>query len=578
MKPLYPLIIALALSSALGLAQDTTSVYDTQRLAIMSPQCDMAEYRFEDLNRDQFNELFVVGKQGRIETWARNTAKDGLFEQVGDAWTLPFPDKSLLSFSSLLGDPGPQFLLTLTPTGLWAYPVNGNGSIDPSGILINRRMKCLFRLGQPVFSNFLQDINQDGQMDVLVPVLNFCEIWINRTVPAHTSTQNQDKIPQFSRMGRFPIKMTYSRRTNLEDTTGKLSEHFAIPSLDLKDINGDEHLDLVVKHPPLYDYYVLDKEGLIPDHPTVSLDLNLFQDTTPKGKDIPFGETLSINTGPQLIESDLDNDSIPDYVISHRRKLWFFHSTEAGPQFTSPSSIIKMAEDVTLFLPCPLDDDEYPDLLMVKVQVPTVSRLLRGLFTDWDIKTESIGYQSKQGQSFELSSTWQGELFLRLPSILSLISNMDTLMDFNMDQKYGPAKHGDFNGDTILDVVMLNTDNGHFDIWFGQEGDPDRANLNNPTTKEVSEKIRNLVFAKSNNVWDIDRIKKALNALINDYLFTVTGGEAPDLHLAQFKDQQNVRIHAIDFDHDKKDELLFLYAHPQAEQRTVFELYTVPHK
>jgi hypothetical protein len=574
-----PLIFTLAIMPVLfgpaARSQEMSPVHEGQRLAIMSPQCDMAAYRFQDLNHDQHHELFVVGKQGHIETWARNMTKDGVFEHVGKRWVLPFPNKSLLSLSSFLGKDEPLALLTLTPNGLWAYPVNPDGSIDPSGILVNRRMKCLFRVGQPVFSNFLQDINQDGRLDILVPIMNHCEIWINQGVPTEASTSAQEKTPRFSRMGRFPIKMAYGRRTNLEETTGKLSENFSIPSLLLKDINGDTHLDLVVRHPPHYDYYLLDKEGPIPDHPTVSLDLTLFKDTTPKGKDMPFGETLNLNNDPQLIESDLNNDTIPDYIISHRRKLWFFHSTHQGPQFTHPSSIIKMAEDITLFLPCPLDDDEYPDLLMVKVQIPTVSRLLRALFTDWKVKTESIGYQSKQGQSFELSSTWQGEIYLHLPSILSLINNAETLMNFDMDQKYGPAVHGDFNGDTILDVLLLNTDNGHFDLWFGNEGDPDRGRLNKPTPKEVSEKIRNLLFTKANNVWDIDRIKTALNALVNDHLFTVTGGEAPDLHLGQFKDRQNVKVISVDSNDDNKDELLFLYPDPQVRHLTIFELYTI---
>lgn len=575
MKRLFILAIAPVFIFAPGVSQAADSVHNVQRLAVMSPQCDIAAYRFEDLNRNEHAELLVVGKQGRIETWARNTAKDGVFEQVGDAWTLPFANKSLLSLTAFFGQHEPQALLALAPNGLWAYPVNHNGSIDPSGILINRRMKCQFRLGQPVFSNFLQDINQDGRLDVLVPILNHCEIWINQGLSTAASASNERQTPRFSRMGRFPVKMAYSRRTSLEETTGKLSEHFSIPSLLLKDINGDKHLDLVVKHAPHYDYYLLNDQGVIPDQPTVSLDLMLFQDTTPKAKDIPFGETLSLNNDPQLIESDLNNDAIPDYVISHRRKLWFFHSTDKGPQFTDPNSILKIAEDITLFVPCPLDDDEYPDLLFVKVHIPTVSRLLRGIFTDWEIKTESIGYQSKQGQSFELSSTWQGEIFLRLPSILSLISNMDTLMNFNMDQKYGPAVHGDFNGDTILDVVMLNTDNGHFDMWTGREGDPGRGSLNEPTPKEVSDRIRDLLFTKSDNVWDIDRIKRALNALINDHFFTVTGGESPDLQLAQFKDKKDVRLVAVDSDLDNRDDLLFLYTDPQAANRTIFELYSI---
>ncbi|MCP4450544.1 MAG: hypothetical protein GY809_03720, partial [Planctomycetes bacterium] len=95
-----PFIFTLAIIAVLfipvGLSQEMRPAHDGQRLAIMSPQCDMAAYRFQDLNHDQHNELFVVGKQGHVETWARNMAKDGIFERVGKRWALPFPNKSLL--------------------------------------------------------------------------------------------------------------------------------------------------------------------------------------------------------------------------------------------------------------------------------------------------------------------------------------------------------------------------------------------------------------------------------------------------------------------------------------------------
>jgi hypothetical protein len=204
-----------------------------------------------------------------------------------------------------------------------------------------------------------------------------------------------------------------------------------------------------------------------------------------------------------------------------------------------------------------------------------VSRLLRGLFTDWEIKTESLGYRSIAGRSFELSATWQGEIVLRLPAILSLISQADTLLTLDMNQKYGPAVQGDFNGDGIVDVLLRNIDTGHFDVWLGKEGDPDRASLTQPAPKEVSERIRNLLFTTSDNVWDIDRIKKALNALINRHLFTVTGGEDPDLHLPQFAGREATEVSVTDIDHDKTDELLFRYRAPQADRLTIFELYTL---
>lgn len=550
-----------------------------QPLARLSPPYEVAAYRLQDLNRDQGDELLVVGKQGQIQTWTGTALRP-----VQEPWRLPSPSRTLLALGNLLGPDGPMYLVALTPDGLWAYPTTREGGIDANGVLIDRRMRCQFRGDKPLFSPFLQDINQDGKPDILVPIQDYCEIWINQGVSADSSDPNRQALPTFNRIGRFPIQMDHSRRTNLQDTTGLLSEHFTIPSVQLKDINGDGHPDLIVRHDPHIDYYLLDQKGDIPEAPTVSLDLTLFRDTITRAEGIQFGETLRINQDPQLTECDLNHDGIPDYVIFHGRKLWFFLGTSKGPQFTNPSSILKIADDISMFAVCPLDEDDYPDLLMLRVQIPTLSRLLGALFADWDIKIESLGYRSKEGRSFELSSSWQGEIYLRLPSILSLINNPDTLKSFQLDPTYGPAVRGDFNGDGILDVGMLNTKNDCFECWLGQAGDLDAAHpggmasLDTPDNKKLASTIKNLLFTKTDNVWDLDRIKTAMNAQVNDQLFAVTGGKAPDRRLGPFKHMIDPEIRSVHIGHEKRNALLLVYSDPTTEPLTTYELYVIPAK
>jgi hypothetical protein len=567
------LILAIVLSGGLpGLSRGDDVAGPGQPLARVSPPYEVATYRLQDLNGDQSDELLVVGKQGQIQTWTGTSLRP-----VRDLWRLPSPSRTLLSLDALLGRDGPTCLIALAPDGLWAYPATRDGAIDPNGVLIDRRMRCQFRADKPLFSPFLQDIDQDGRLDVIVPILDYCEIWMNQG----TLDPNRPALPTFTRIGRFPIQMDHSRRTDLQNTSGQLSERFAIPSLLLKDINGDGHRDLIVRHDPHIDYYLLDAQGKIPEAPAVSLDLSLFQDTTPRSEGIPFGETLRLSKDPQLTECDLDHDGIPDYVIFHGRKLWFFLGTSKGPQFTSPSSILKIADDITVFAPCPLDEDDYPDLLMVRLQVPTLSRLLGALFSDWDIQIESTGYQSKQGRSFELSSSWQGNIYVRLPSILSLISNPDSLASFQLDRTYGPAVHGDFNGDGVPDVGMLNTTNDQFECWLGAAGDPNTTrpggidNLDTMDNKQLSSLLRKLLFAKTDNVWDLDRIKTSLNALINKHVFAVTGGKAPDRRLGPFKNAIDPEIRSVDIDHDKRNEVLVVYSDPATEPLKTFELHAV---
>ena len=253
--------------------------------------------------------------------------------------------------------------------------------------------------------------------------------------------------------------------------------------------------------------------------------------------------------------------------------MWVFHGTSDGPQLTDPSSIIKIAEDITFLMPIPLNEDEFPDLLMLKVQVPTVSKLLIGFFSDWDIKTETIGYKSIEGSSFELSSSWKGKIFLRLPSILSMISNPEMFDDFDFEQKYGPALYGDFNGDDFIDLAMTNTDNDNLEIWFGKEENQYEPVKGNGVVSGDADKISNLLFSETDNVWDLDRIITTVNSLINDQHAAITGGESPEFNISRFKDKEDLKVLAIDYNHDGKHELLFVYSEPEIDNNVKFELY-----
>ncbi len=577
MKHFLLIIIELLGFCTLGFSQEAYTNIKEQFITAIDSECEVAEFLFKDLNKDKYDEFIIIGKQGQVKTFSCKS-ENGDFKEIGNSWSLPFANQSLMSLSSFDTNDTDLYLICLTPEGLMAYPANQDGSFEQEGILINRRMKFMFKIDQPVFTKFFQDINQDGQMDVIVPVMNYCEIWLNTTQANLESTSDKDKIPEFSKIGKFPIKMLHTRETDLQKNQGKLSEDFSIPNLTLKDINADGYLDLVVSHNPIYDYYLLKDDGIIPEQPTVSVDLSLFQDTTPKAEGIQFGETLSTNSEPQLIEADLNNDKIPDYIIFHRRKLWVFHGTKQGPQFTEPSSIIKIAEDITLLLPVPLDEDDFPDLLMLKVQIPTISKFLMGLFSDWDIKTESIGYKSISGSSFELSSTWKGEIFLRFPSILSMISNPDMFEDFNIEQKYEPAIYGDFNGDGFSDVAMSDVKSGGFEIWFGKNHDWFNPNAIQDRDAEDTAKISKLLFTETDNVWDLDRIITTINSLINGQIAAITGGESPDFHIAEFKDKKNLRVISVDFNHDKNNELLFVYSDTNDEKLMKFELYKLTDK
>ena len=65
-----------------------------------------------------------------------------------------------------------------------------------------------------------------------------------------------------------------------------------------------------------------------------------------------------------------------------------------------------------------LDDDALPDLVIFKVQVPTVATLLRGLFGEWDVDIGAVGYKNQGGKGFESTPSFRSELVVRLPAIV----------------------------------------------------------------------------------------------------------------------------------------------------------------
>ena len=90
-------------------------------------------------------------------------------------------------------------------------------------------------------------------------------------------------------------------------------------------------------------FHMQRKDGTIPTHPDVVLDLRIFRDTAPVSALRP-GRILAGANRAQYQSRDLDQDGIPDYVIGHRRKVWVFHGNKVRPQFTEPSTILKVSE------------------------------------------------------------------------------------------------------------------------------------------------------------------------------------------------------------------------------------------
>ena len=318
-------------------------------------------------------------------------------------------------------------------------------------------------------------------------------------------------------------------------------------------------------------FHLQREDGGLPAEPDVSVKLSIFRDTTPAASVRP-GRTLVASDNQQFRSRDLDGDGIPDFVISHRRKVWVFHGTDAGPQFTKPSTILKTAADITLLVVLKLDDDAHPDLLMIKVLVPSVATLIGGLFGEWDVDIQAVGYQNRGGRSFEVDPKWKSQLSIRLPGILGVMRNPQELIDKfeGLDRQFRREARGDLDGDGDADIVLLSEDRSRLDAWVGR-GDIPKSMIDEGM-------LRDLLFEDENRVWDIDRILGLLTAKAEERVGRLTGGREPDgaVALRPTDSWRLIAFDIADLDGDGKAEVVTAYERTDETRLASFDVLRVP--
>ena len=481
------------LSLAGALAAQEPAALEAQ--GTLSPDFPVADIEARDLDGDGSDELIVIGVHGEVRIWQMETAA------LTGELVLPEPTRSLVAFASLRGDQR-RHLVVFDPNGILAYEYRQGAFRGPASRLVGRE-RFTMRVGRPRFSAITQDVNADGLADLVLPSVDSCVLYLNRGPGAGAAD-----APEYIRASRLLVPVSTSTDTSGDALSESLSSSFVIPDLRTSDVNGDGRADLLAVQGQRHLYYLQAADGQFSEQPDVTLDLAIFRDTTPEAS-IEFGTTLGIENAT-LHSRDLNGDAIPDYVIAHRRKVWVFHSTDQGPQFEDPSSILKLAEDVTLLLLMHLDADEYPDLLMFKLQVPSLGTLFKGLLFEWDIDIGSLGYANQAGKTFARKPQWKSETTIRLPSIMSLIKKPEAILDRfqEVGRKFRLVVTADLNGDGRADILMQSEDLAKLQFWLMETDTTD--------PQSADRYLRGLLFEQEDRVWDIDRILDLLRSMAED--------------------------------------------------------------
>jgi len=539
-------LLALVLASA----QATDARPRLTLARTLEPGFEIAPHRWVDVDGDKKPELVLVGRAGEVRTYA-----NGGGDPLGEL-RLADPAHTLVDTAHVAGGEGPVQLICASPAGVQVFTADERGGFSTRTAATVPRARFTLRVGQPTLSGLAQDVNNDGRPDLVIPGAQACELWLNEGIPPATGGEPA-RWPTWRKTATVAVDLTTTIERSNEDLSDVLSGSFTIPALSTRDVNGDDRPDLLVVEGDRRGFHLQREDGSFPAAPDVSVDLAIFRDSTEKAELRP-GHTLAMDESASFQSRDLDGDGIQDYVIAHRRKVWVFRGGKAGPQFETPFAILKAADDITALQLARLDADAFPDLLLVKVQVPTIATLVRGVFGEWDVDVSAAGYLNPGGEGFETSPSRKSEIVLRLPSILSLMKQPEKILERfeGVRDRFRESAWGDFDGSGTRDVALVSSDSTALEIWPVKDSDAAGS-----TTFDGEEMLRRLLFEDPNKVWDIDRVVLWLGDLAERRTALLTGGRLAEGRF-ELRDKTTARLSALecaDVDGDGREEVLLRY-------------------
>ncbi len=528
---------------------------ELRRRQVLKPGFPVSAYRVADVDGNGNDDLLLAGRQGEVRTWS---AADGKFApRPRGTLVLPDPAHTLLARADLLKQGGPPQLLALHRSGATLYPVGADGTYAVDGVDLARRARFRLRTNRPLFADVVQDVNGDGRPDLVVPGRERTQVWIT----------DDGEAPRLRKAAEIATDIWRSEARTADKLSDRLHSRFTLPRLRTSDVNGDGRRDLLVESGNVRAFHLQQADGTLPAEPDVSVDLSIFRDTTPAAKIQP-GRILAGGDSQRYQTRDLDDDGIPDYVIAHRRKVWVFHGNRDRPQFTEPTTILKVSDDVTALMLMHLDDDKYPDMLIVKVHVPTIGTLIVGAMRSFLVELDALGYASRDGRTFERTPKWKSRITVRVPALFKILKNPGALLARfeEVGRKFRLTHEADLDGDGAKEMIMAAEDRTRIDVWRGDKTPPAEW----PNYDKV---IRRVLFEEEDTRWDIDRILQFLSGLAEQRARRLTGGRPPDssFPLRDAAAYEYVDLVVGDFDGDGRAEIVVHYE-PRRRPGTLFDV------
>ena len=516
--------------------------------------------------------LIVIGADGRVAVVPLAIAEEssdgaeqvvfGEAELVGP--TLPNPERCLFTFAPATEGADADLWFT-DPRGFHRFQSTEAGFAAESERIL-RRADFDLLTGMPRSAPLLRDIDGDGRPDLSLPGLDAVGLYWNRTEDPASVV--------FESGGAIGVRTSLGNEFEDSDLSFRVRSSLVVPQLELEDLNGDGQADLIVQEPTRVAYHLGNPESGFGEEADVVLDLTLFRDNETRRSSLNAGGALELAADATVERRDLNGDGLPDYVVFQGRKLWTFLGRPTGPQFSEPSTILKSAEPITVVVFFDLDADERPELVLLRLEIPTLPSLFLGLFSEFDVPVHAGAYRALENGKFEARPFRSRQLRLRLPPILSVIRDPYALLQKfrGATKRFRDTQSADLDGDGQDELLLLSEARDRLDIYPGRGTQTQVLGQ-----AEIEALLREQLFESEGDVWDTDRLIGLVGDVAAKQVRSKTEGQAPvaTIHMDLRKGRSLRDLYVPDANGDGAAELILAYRSPMHPGALRLDLHRV---
>jgi hypothetical protein len=393
---------------------------------------------------------------------------------------------------------------------------------------------------------------------------------LNFVIDANGDEYNDYAIPQFGGIGIFisnpqeqftdPISVNSAIEVNTllysNNPLRDLGQKIKIPELQLRDVNADNELDLIIDTKDRLEVYIFDSSSkTFRSIPSYFIDRNEIEDRLGEFdiENVDFSNLTGVLalTHEEILE-DINGDGIEDLLLREAGKVSIFEGFSKGLKLDTPIQILRSGGNVLATFLYDENNDGYKDLWLWRVEPISVGDIFVWLALSGSINLEAFVYRNQNG-NFARRPARKVTVSLKFPPVTRLASSFSQARESirNTADRYTEQ------------TLRINRNSNQFtDDLAHYTGEKINIFFNNlEKENRDADFLSSVGYTPERDSYEID-LRSVIDGIKNqkDPLLKNTLGKKADIVVQLDSFWQNAKIFALRLNSDSHDDFILLNA------------------